>query len=124
MNQDTYSNGVEYSTSEYEYEYRKKLRLRVLILKNVLEYKYRKKVRVRVRLLLQVKKKNFLVVTAQNLSQKHTRIRFFSVSGMLRRRTTAGDNFLLSYTQNYFYILNKLGTLTLKARARFFARRK
>ena len=49
---------------------------------------------------------------------------FFSVSGMLRRRTTAGDNFLLSYTQNYCYILNKLGTLTLKASARVFARRK
>ena len=44
---------------------------------------------------------------------------------MLRRRTTAGDNFMTSYTQNYCYILNKLGTLTLKARrARFFARRK
>ena len=42
---------------------------------------------------------------------------------MLRRRTTAGLNFLLSYTQNC-YILNKLGTLTLKASARFFARRK
>ena len=29
---------------------------------------------------------------------------------MLRRRTTAGDNFLTSYTQNYYcYILNKLG---------------
>ena len=26
--------------------------------------------------------------------------------------------------QNYYYILNKLGTLTLKASARFFARRK
>ena len=51
---------------------------------------------------------------------------FFSVSGMLRRRTTAGDNFLISYTQNYCYILNKFGTgtLTLKASARFFARRK
>ena len=43
---------------------------------------------------------------------------------MLRRRTTAGDNFLTSYTQNYCYILNKLGTMTLKASARFFARRK
>ena len=55
-----FSDGVEYSTSEYEYEYeyRKKLRVRVrvrvLILKNVLEYEYRKKVRVRVRVLLQV----------------------------------------------------------------------
>ena len=59
------------------------------------------------------------------MSQKHKRIRFFSVSGMLKRRTTAGDNFLLSYTQNYCYILNKLGTLTLrKASARFSARRK
>ena len=59
------------------------------------------------------------------MSQKYKRIRFFSVSGMLKRRTTAGDNFLLSYTQNYCYILNKLGTLTLiKASARFFARRK
>ena len=58
------------------------------------------------------------------MSQKRKRIRFFSVSGMLRRRTTAGDNFLLSYTENYSYILNKLGTLTLKASARFFARRK
>ena len=58
------------------------------------------------------------------MSQKHKRIRFFFVSGMLRKRTTAGDNFLLSYTQNYCYILNKLGTLTLKASARFFARRK
>ena len=62
---------------------------------------------------------SFLVVTAQNLSQKHKRILFFSVSGMLRRRTTAGDNFLTSYTQNYCYILSKLGTLTLKASARF-----
>ena len=35
------------------------------------------------------------------------------------RRTTAGDNFLTSYTQNYCYILNKLGTLTLKASASF-----
>ena len=54
---------------------------------------------------------------------------------MLRKRTTAGDNFLTSYTQNYCYILNKLSkqikykfnklsTLTLKASARFFARRK
>ena len=43
---------------------------------------------------------------------------------MLRRRTTAGDNFPRSYTQNYSYILNKLGTLTLKANARFFASRK
>ena len=43
---------------------------------------------------------------------------------MLRRRTTAGDNFLTSYTQNYCYILNKLGTLTSKASPRFFARRK
>ena len=43
---------------------------------------------------------------------------------MLRRRTTAGDNFLTSYTQNYCYILNKLGTLTLKASARFFTDRK
>ena len=43
---------------------------------------------------------------------------------MLRRRTTAGDNFLTSYTQNYCYILNKLGTLTSKASLRFFARRK
>ena len=43
---------------------------------------------------------------------------------MLRRRTTAGDNFLTSYTQNYCNIINKLGTLTLKASARFFARRK
>ena len=51
----SYSDGVEYSTSEYEY--RKKLRVRVLILKNVLEYEYRKNVRVRV--LLQVKQKNF-----------------------------------------------------------------
>ena len=49
---------------------------------------------------------------------------FFSVSGMLKRRTTASDNFLTSYTQNYCYILNKLGTSTLKASARFFARRK
>ena len=49
---------------------------------------------------------------------------FFSVSGMLRRHTTAGDNFLTSYTQNYCYILNKLGTLKLKANVRFFARRK
>ena len=39
---------------------------------------------------------------------------------MLRRHTTAGDNFLTSYTQNYCYILNKLGTFTLKASARFF----
>ena len=43
---------------------------------------------------------------------------------MLRRSTTADDNFQTSYTQNYCYILNKLGTLTLKASARFFARRK
>ena len=43
---------------------------------------------------------------------------------MLRRRTIAGDNFLTSYSQNYCYILNKLGTLTLKASARFFACRK
>ena len=43
---------------------------------------------------------------------------------MLRRRTTAGDNFLTSYTQSYCYILNELGTLTLTARARFFTRRK
>ena len=43
---------------------------------------------------------------------------------MLGRRTTAGDNFRTSYTKNYCYILNKLGTLTLKASARFFARRK
>ena len=43
---------------------------------------------------------------------------------MSRKRTTAGDNFLTSYTQNYSYILNKLGTLTWKASARFFARRK
>ena len=49
---------------------------------------------------------------------------FFSVLGMLRSRTTEGDNFLTSYAQNYCYILNKLGTLTLKASARFFARRK
>ena len=46
-------------------------------------------------------------------------MRFFSVSGMLRRRTIAGDNFLTSYLHNYCYILNKLGTLTLKASARF-----
>ena len=51
--------------------------------------------------------------------QKYKQIRFFSVIGMLRRRTTASDNFLLSYTQNYCYIINKLGTLTLKASARF-----
>ena len=38
---------------------------------------------------------------------------------MLRRRTTAGDNFLTSSTQNYCYIFNKLGTLTLKASTRF-----
>ena len=38
---------------------------------------------------------------------------------MLRRRTTAGDNFLTSYSQNYCYILNKLGTFKLKASARF-----
>ena len=43
---------------------------------------------------------------------------------MLRRRTTAGDNFLTSYTQNYCYILKKLGTLTLKTNVRFFVRRK
>ena len=43
---------------------------------------------------------------------------------MLRRRTTVGHNFLTSYIQNYCYILNKLGTLTLKASARFFAQRK
>ena len=43
---------------------------------------------------------------------------------MLRRHTTAGDDFHTSYTQNYCYILNKFGTLTLKARARIFARRK
>ena len=49
---------------------------------------------------------------------------FSSVRGMLRRRTTAGDNFLTSYMQNYSYILHKLGTLTLKASARFFAHRR
>ena len=42
---------------------------------------------------------------------------------MLKRHSTAGDNFLTSCTQNYSYILNKyilnkLGTLTLKASAR------
>ena len=70
------SDGVEYLTSKYEYC--KKLRVQVLILKNALEYEYRKKVRVRV--LLQIlQKKNFSVVTAQSLSQKHKRIRFFSI---------------------------------------------
>ena len=49
---------------------------------------------------------------------------FFCEWDVKKRRTTAGDNFLTSYTQNYCYILNKLGTLTLKASARFFARRK
>ena len=43
---------------------------------------------------------------------------------MLRRHTTAGDNFLTSYTQNYCYILRTLGTLTWKASARFFGRQK
>ena len=114
------SDGVEYLTSEYEY--RKKIRVRVLILKNVLEYEYRKKFEYEY--FYKFSKRSFLVVTAQNLSQKHKRIRFFSVSGMLRRRSTASSNFLTSYSQNYCYILNKLGTLTLKASARFLARRK
>ena len=43
---------------------------------------------------------------------------------MLRRHSTASDNFLTSYTQNYCFISNKLGTLTLKASTYFFARRK
>ena len=67
------SDGVEYLTSEYEY--RKKIRVRVLILKNALEYEHRKKFEYEY--FYKFSKKSFLVVTAQNLSQKHKRIRFF-----------------------------------------------